>query len=186
MKKMSIGETIKSIAIVVGVVGILVSLIWGVSLFENYKPWKDDLPIGAIVLFGGSICSLISASLMYGFGHLICQVDTLVEMGEPKRPKSLHNSIFSYNCKSFDKTGIKMCGKCDICGYEGSILEYCTVTTNEGEKGWNICTKCQDKFKEKSNQDNNRSTSNSRIRCPSCGCFHDLKYKECPACGHKY
>ena len=35
-------------------------------------------------------------------------------------------------------------------------------------------------------KDNNRSTSNSRIRCPFCGCFHDLNCKECPICGHKY
>lgn len=99
----------------------------------------------------------------------------------------LHNNpSFSYDCRSFDKTGSKMYGKCEICGHDNIILEYCTVTTNTEEKGWSMCQECQDKFKEKSNQDNNRSTSNSRIRCPFCGYFHDWNCKECPNCGHKY
>ena len=77
----NIGEKIKKVASVATIVGIVISCVVGLLILIVIKQ-----PVPAILVAGvGSAVSWLSMLTLYGFGHLIVQVDTLVEIGESKQ-----------------------------------------------------------------------------------------------------
>ena len=77
----NIGEKIKTLAKVIAFVGIISSIIGGISLISqgigiNQRNWSSSggelsIFLGIASLIGGSIISWISSFFMYGFGELI-------------------------------------------------------------------------------------------------------------------
>ena len=65
MKKKSIGEIIEICGTVIGLIGIMSSMFYGISLLG------DNVAIGFVVLLGGSFVSFVILVLMAGFGQLV-------------------------------------------------------------------------------------------------------------------
>ncbi|MBE7076367.1 MAG: hypothetical protein E7374_00550 [Clostridiales bacterium] len=60
-----IGEKIKTLAVVFSIIGVSVSIVFGIhTLFKN-------APLGILIIIIGSFCSWISSFFIYGYGELI-------------------------------------------------------------------------------------------------------------------
>lgn len=69
----NIGHKIKSFAEIICCLGIIAALLYGFSVF------LDDVLMGIIIMFLGSISAWVSALCIYGFGQLIENSDILIE-----------------------------------------------------------------------------------------------------------
>lgn len=74
----NIGGKIKTLAMVLCVIGMIVSLVFAIVLWSqndeyNYvtRTYSNTIPAGFGVLVGGCIASWIGSFFMYGFGELI-------------------------------------------------------------------------------------------------------------------
>ena len=83
----NIGSKIKSWAKVVCWVGILVSVIVGIPLFE-------ESPLGLLIMIIGSLSSWIGSFFAYGFGELI---EKTTEIAENTRPNHSDSTNISDN-----------------------------------------------------------------------------------------
>ena len=61
----NIGLKIKTCAVVITIVGIVISIIWGIQVS------KTDLVSGLLIVIVGCLSSWIGSFLLYGFGELI-------------------------------------------------------------------------------------------------------------------
>ena len=71
----NIGEKIKKVASVTTIVGIVISCVVGLLILVE----EEEILLGLGVAALGSMASWISMLTLYGFGHLIVQVDNLVK-----------------------------------------------------------------------------------------------------------
>ena len=72
----NIGSKIKSLAIVVTVIGIVVSIIIGLSIIEH------SISYGLFTIIIGCFISWVSSFFMYGFGELIEKTSQIAENTE--------------------------------------------------------------------------------------------------------
>lgn len=120
----NVGSKIKSVAQLVTLIGILVSVISGIVVTVV------DSPIGLIIIVAGSIASWLLSLTLYGFGQLIENTDILVanskrQETEYKSPTTVQpaTSIDSVNTpEPKHKWRCPKCGKmindstCPFCG----------------------------------------------------------------------
>ncbi len=71
----NIGEKIKSVAVVVTILGIATSLFLGIWMCA-----KSAWLMGVCIIIVGSICSWLGSLTLYGFGQLISNSDIMVKM----------------------------------------------------------------------------------------------------------
>lgn len=145
----NIGAKIKTLAIVITTISIIVSIIWGISVI------RYSFLSGLLVIILGSLLSWVGSFILYGFGQLVENSDVIAKhyknlkakekTSASKKPELEINPQFSYSCKYLTKTGSILKGSCDVCGRIDD-LEYCSVSTINGSKGYSICQNCKDKF----------------------------------------
>ena len=79
----NIGNKIKTLATVIGFVGMIISLLSGIALILRH-----DFIIGVVVAVIGSLLSWISTFVLYGYGWMIENTDALVAISD----RTLDNS----------------------------------------------------------------------------------------------
>ena len=72
----SIGGKIKTLAQIVCLLGIIVSVIYGICFYNTYY-WVRSM--GIVIIFGGSLLSWVSSFFTYGFGELIEKATVIAE-----------------------------------------------------------------------------------------------------------
>lgn len=70
-----IGEKIKTLAVVITILGIIVSCVAGIALCI-----RGAVFIGILIVVIGSLTSWLGSFLLYGFGQLISNTDILVSI----------------------------------------------------------------------------------------------------------
>ena len=70
----NIGEKIKSLATIITIIGIVISIIVSICLFV-----EKAVLIGLVVLFCGCLFSWLGMFLLYGFGELIIQTTNIAK-----------------------------------------------------------------------------------------------------------
>ena len=70
----NIGGKIKTLSVVVTLIGIVASIIIGIAFITN-----EEVLIGFVVMLAGSFISWISSFVLYGFGELICNSDKIAK-----------------------------------------------------------------------------------------------------------
>mgnify|MGYP007120306613 CR=1 FL=1 len=80
----NIGKKIKTLATVITILGISVSVIFGVAVIAGYmsyfRGFSTGVASGLIVMVVGSLASWISSFLLYGFGELIEKTSEIASM----------------------------------------------------------------------------------------------------------
>ncbi len=72
----SIGGKIKTLAQIVCLLGIIVSVIYGICFYNTYYSVRS---MGIVIIFGGSLLSWVSSFFTYGFGELIEKATVIAE-----------------------------------------------------------------------------------------------------------
>ena len=72
----SIGGKIKTLAQIVCLLGIIVSVIYGICFYNTYYSVRS---MGIVIIFGGSLLSWVSSFFAYGFGELIEKATVIAE-----------------------------------------------------------------------------------------------------------
>ena len=62
----NIGYKIKTLALIVTLIGIICSIIYGIALISN-----DMIGSGVVVIIAGSVISWVSSFVLYGIGEII-------------------------------------------------------------------------------------------------------------------
>ena len=83
-----IGEKIKSLAYAVFCVGIISSIIYG---FVMAGTDENLILLGFVIIIAGSLISLMSSYIIYGFGQLIENTDQLVQNAKVSTTNKLKN-----------------------------------------------------------------------------------------------
>ena len=210
MKKKSIGKIIEICGAVIGLIGIMSSINYGISLLDI----EGDSLIGFAVILGGSFVSFVILVLMAGFGHLICQVDTLVEIGKSKQNDNLdkHSDIKSstndnnqqkYNLDKHNdiKSSTNNNNQQKYNPDKHSDIKSSTNNNNQQKYHSNRNDIDGDFYRKDKNsnddyleneddetfgEDFDYDTSIPKVYCPECGTKHDFDCPKCPNCGHKY
>ena len=73
----NIGEKIKSVAVVVTIIGIAVSFLYG-----GWLIFTGSWLFGVCTIIIGSISSWLASLVLYGFGQLVSNSDSMVELQE--------------------------------------------------------------------------------------------------------
>ena len=147
----NIGSTIKKLAFLVWF-PILIKYYW--EAYKAKESYGDEFPL-LIYMALALIVAIVTYLLIYGFGQLIennsniakyyKNIEAKEKTSASKKPELEINPQFSYSCKYLTKTGSILKGSCDVCGRIDD-LEYCSVSTINGSKGYSICQNCKDKF----------------------------------------
>ena len=210
MKKKSIGKIIEICGAVIGLIGIMSSINYGISLLDI----EGDSLIGFAVILGGSFVSFVILVLMAGFGHLICQVDTLVEIGKSKQNDNLdkHSDIkSSTNDNNQQKYNLDKHNDIKSSTNNNNQQKYnpdkhsdikSSTNNNNQQKYHSNRNYIDGGFyrKDKNSNDDyleneddetfgedfDYDTSIPKVYCPECGTKHDFDCPKCPNCGHKY
>ncbi len=130
----NIGQKIKSVAIAVLSVGIIVSVIFGfITMFSD----ESMSFFGIFIIVIGSILSWVCALMTYGFGHLIENSDKLVAQNSTKtnssnKPKEFQTKVTIQENNSAHKWRCEKCGNmisestCPHCAsLDYKICNYC-------------------------------------------------------------
>ena len=147
----NIGATIKKLAFLVWF-PILIKYYW--EAYETKEFYGDEFPL-LIYMASALIVAIVTYLVIYGFGQSIenssniskyyKNLEAKAKTSSSKKPELEINPHFSYSCKYLTKTGSIIKGSCSVCGRIGD-LEYCSVTTADGNKGYSVCQDCKDKF----------------------------------------
>jgi len=70
----NVGEKIKKLAVILCCLGILGSIIWGISILGVSDRYNDTTVAGITTIVVGILGSIISSYFMYGFGELIVHI----------------------------------------------------------------------------------------------------------------
>lgn len=158
----NIGSKIIKVANITTTIGIVCSCILGIGILLIN-------PILGLLIAGiGSLFSWLGSLVLYGFGHLICQVDILVQR-EASNDKNtneeklvneesedskaeMRRHAMSEKCNSFERTGKHSRGMCLLCYEKDKPLELCKIIDDIGTREWPICDKCIKTFENKMNQ----------------------------------
>ncbi len=110
----NIGRVIKIVAEVLFWVGIVASLIFGILVGTIEE--DNTVFIGVLLMICGSISSWVTSLLVYGFGQLVENSDTLVQkesqapqlpqVPQPPQPR------FCTGCGTRVEKGMLFCGEC--------------------------------------------------------------------------
>ena len=90
----NIGGKIKVLAQVVCWIGIVVSVIYGLTIIKT-EYITELKALGFAVMVLGSVLSWIGSFLLYGFGELIEKVTVIAEKMEPKKEGSANDVVSS-------------------------------------------------------------------------------------------
>jgi len=152
----NIGDTIKTIAKYLMVIGIIGCVIIGIIMM-----YEGEYGMGLFLLIGGPISSFVSATIFYGFGQLIENTDIIVADVKQKRNK-----------RNAENRDIKIISQNDPTIGQASVWTECPdchqpITIKEGELVV-TCPSCNGTFKVKGAQE---EPANKIIRktCPNCG-----------------
>ena len=86
----NIGSKIKTLARIVCWLGIIISVISGLAIMVSNE---ETIFVGTLIILLGSIGSWIGSFVLYGFGQLIENSDTLVEISKHSISKSPKESF---------------------------------------------------------------------------------------------
>ena len=86
----NIGSKIKTLARIVCWLGIIISVISGLAIMVSNE---ETVFVGTLIILLGSIGSWIGSFVLYGFGQLIENSDTLVEISKHSISKSPKESF---------------------------------------------------------------------------------------------
>ncbi len=75
----NIGGKIKSLAVVVTILGIIASIIYAIILWSQNSYRHNTILLGLGILLGGSLVSWIGSFFMYGFGEMIVRLKSIDE-----------------------------------------------------------------------------------------------------------
>ena len=119
----NISKKIKTVAEIICFVGILISLCYGFV-----KIFKEEILLGILVIFLGSLSSWIATLGLYGLGELIENSQTLIEiLGQETMNKNAHNNIpMSADLKPTQLTELK-----DT--YDNNVKDYIIKKMIEGK-----------------------------------------------------
>ena len=67
----NIGGKIKKLAIILCVLGMIGSVVYGIICFTNSNKYQDLKLVGILILVGGCLVSWIISFFVYGYGELI-------------------------------------------------------------------------------------------------------------------
>jgi len=123
----NIGEKIKLLAKVIAWVGIISSVIGGISLIsqgfdinQSSRSGRDGglfILLGIASLIGGSIISWISSFFMYGFGELIEKTSAIEKNTRNVISANVvSNGEYGWVCKKCAHTNRNMALFCNSCG----------------------------------------------------------------------
>ena len=132
----NIGGKIKKLAIVITIIGIIISFIIGIMLSNEFGLG------GFIVILGGSLLSWIGSFLLYGFGEIIDLLRKISgETSETDNEKlyEVDNTSYETNNAKIHKTGD------DLSNAESKDLWVCPQCNKKNEyidKGNPECSHC--------------------------------------------
>ena len=118
-----IGQRIKTLAVVITVIGMIVSVIAGCDYIFN----KSRRIYGLIIIVGGIIASWVGSFILYGFGEII---DKLCDISQSlNEQKILTLAKEAENIDNIDKQAVKNLAN----GVVYSIIEENTEEENKEE-----------------------------------------------------
>ena len=139
----NIGEKIKNWAKWIFIVEAISAVIGGFVLVGN-----DGVAIGLIVLLAGPVIAWISSWLLYAFGQLVEDVNTIRYQGSTKSAESVKaesaSSVPQSNpLENIDENNVQYrSGKCDLCNTTSEQLLYCKIVDDLGTRYRTICKDC--------------------------------------------
>ena len=122
----NIGGKIKTLAKVVCWIGIIACIITGIVLMAT---GEDSILVGILTAVVGSLLSWVSSFVLYGFGQLVENSDTLVQQNQTHRANKGENFGNTSNIKqvAVSPTESQHEWRCDSCGemISSSPCPYC-------------------------------------------------------------
>ncbi len=104
-----VGKTIKNLATLLIILGILASVVAGVLY------WERDVALAVLILVGGSVLSWLLNVLLYGFGELIhCtqRIADRLDVAEEAIVPPPHAGWTCQNCGTQNLLGDSRCKNC--------------------------------------------------------------------------
>ena len=140
----NIGGKIKTLAKVVCWIGIIACIITGIVLMAT----DDDLIlVGILTAVVGSLLSWVSSFILYGFGQLVENSDTIANRNVNSHSNSTNSSNSVPHSSSVDFSSAKHeAGKCEMCDADNVDVVYCKIVDDMGTRYRKLCSDCQSKY----------------------------------------
>lgn len=140
----NIGQTLRSVASIVAVMGIFFSVVIGGIVAGG------DVPvIGIVIIIVGSLSSFIYSLILDGLGQLIQNTDILVKNTDQTSDQQ-GAQYTQYAAQKPDRaqkfvnvpTNLIKVGTCELCGKADVEVLNCKITDKMGTRYRDLCTAC--------------------------------------------
>jgi multisubunit Na+/H+ antiporter MnhG subunit len=140
----NIGSKIKTLAIVLCVIGIIGCIISGIVFLAEIEVVK-----GLLFLLLGPVLSWVGSFCMYGLGQAVENTEILIsKMNKVNSDKAPKNENLSKEVGTEVKSEV---GKCDFCG-KITIVTKCKIVDDMGTRYRNLCMECKEKREKENSQ----------------------------------